>query len=303
MSPTLLVPFAMLVVLAAMWGAGFTLAKIAGQWAIPPVGYTFWQALISGVVLTALASLRSAPPPAARAHLVYYLITGLIAFALPAVNSFIVLTHVPAGVMGVLTTLTPILTYGLSIPFGLDRVIARRMLGIAIGFAGTLLLVLPRASLPSPEMTGWVVLGVLTPALYASSNIYIAKARPAGVNSLALAGGMQLAAAACMLVLAVASDQVYWPRAPFTAGDAVMVVHGLIQALGMLFLFEIMRLAGPVFLSQVGFLSPISSISWGMLVFGEQHSAWFYAAMVVIFAGLLLVSAPSRAKAISNSRG
>jgi drug/metabolite transporter (DMT)-like permease len=296
------IPHAMLLVLGVLWGAGFSLAKIAGEAAIPPFAYTFWQAAASGTVLTAIAWWRAKPPPLDRASLVYYLIAGLTASALPMANTAHTVPHLPAGVMAVVTTFSPILTYALALAFGLERAVIRKVTGIAIGFAGAMLMVVPRAALPSPDMAVWVLAGMLTPALYAASNLYVSAARPQGVDSLALAAGMQGAAAVAMLVLGLATGQVYAPVGVWGSGDLAMAAHALIQVGSMILMFEVMRLAGPVFLSQVGFLSPISGMVWGMVFFSESHSAWIYAAMAAIFAGLLMVNAPGR-RAVSDSRG
>jgi drug/metabolite transporter (DMT)-like permease len=58
--------------------------------------------------------------------------------------------------------------------------------------------------------------------------------------------------------------------------------------------FEVMRLAGPVFFSQTGFLVTLSGVFWGWFLFGETHSAYVWAAMAAIFLGLGLVTRAGR---------
>jgi drug/metabolite transporter (DMT)-like permease len=55
-------------------------------------------------------------------------------------------------------------------------------------------------------------------------------------------------------------------------------------------MYEILRLAGAVFMSQVAYIVTIAGIFWGWLLFGEQLSAWIWLAAAVILAGVLLVT-------------
>jgi drug/metabolite transporter (DMT)-like permease len=47
--------------------------------------------------------------------------------------------------------------------------------------------------------------------------------------------------------------------------------------------------AGPVFASQVGYVVTGSGVVLGMIVYGERHSPWIWAALALMFAGLALV--------------
>jgi drug/metabolite transporter (DMT)-like permease len=47
--------------------------------------------------------------------------------------------------------------------------------------------------------------------------------------------------------------------------------------------------AGPIFASQVGYVVTGSGVVLGMIVYGERHSPWVWAALALMFAGLALV--------------
>ena len=47
--------------------------------------------------------------------------------------------------------------------------------------------------------------------------------------------------------------------------------------------------AGPVFASQVAYVVTGSGVALGMLIYGERHSPWIWAALALMFAGLALV--------------
>jgi drug/metabolite transporter (DMT)-like permease len=48
--------------------------------------------------------------------------------------------------------------------------------------------------------------------------------------------------------------------------------------------------AGPLFASQVGYVVTLAGVFWGMLLFGESHSAWVWVSLVTMLAGLALVT-------------
>jgi drug/metabolite transporter (DMT)-like permease len=153
-------------------------------------------------------------------------------------------------------------------------------------------------------MAAWVALGIVAPVFYAGSNVYVAVARPPGVDSLALAAAMLLAAAAILAPIAAVSGDLYWPTRPLKAADFALLAHVGAASLGALLYFEIMRLAGAVFLSQVAYIVTLTGLLWGMYLFDERHSAWIWAALATILAGVALVTRrAAAAPPVSRSGG
>lgn len=287
-------PPVLLLVLGLNWGFGFAMSKVGVTGGLLPLGYAFWQCFGAGLLLLAITAWRQQMPPLDWRHLRYYVISGVTNIALPNTVSLICVRHIPVGVMVLMVTLAPLMTYALSQALRLEPFNARRAVGMLLGFAGALLILIPRASLPSPEMASWALLAILTPILYAGSNVYIGWARPTDVPSLALGASMQIAAGLAVLPVALVLDQfhVLWP--PLSAGELANLAHVAIAGLGALLFFEIIRMAGVVFMSQVAYVVCLSGVLWGWLVFDERHSLWVWAAMALIFAGLTLVTMPGR---------
>ena len=285
---------ALVLLLGSIWGLTFSLAKIGAQGGIPPFGYALLVHLGVGAVLLGLAAARRIRVPLDPTTLRYALIAGLISSGLPAVINFTAVGHLSAGLLAVIVTLAPILTYAMALALRHERPIARRALGTVIGLAGTLLIVLPRSSLPAPELLPWAVFAMLSPLLYAAANIYVARARPAGADSVALAGITQTVAGMAMLAAAIVLGQVFVPHAPLDAPQIAVLVHALSGALAQLLFFEITRIAGAVVLSQVGYVVTLTGLLWGWALFGERHSAWVWLATAVILGGVVLVTWPAR---------
>ena len=289
----------MLLVLGTNWGLGFTLGKVGVTGGLHPFAYAFWQCLGGGVVLLAICAWRNLLPPVGLKHLRYYFICGATNVAVP---NFVVLTaaqHIPVGIIVLIISVAPLVTYTVALVCGLERFSARRVSGLVIGLLGTLMILVPKSSLPSPDAAHWVAFALITPLFYGLSNVYLGWARPPDVPSLALGGAMQLASGLALLPMALLLGTMHVPLPPHSNAEIANLVHIALSGFGALVFFELMRMRGPVVASQVGYIVCLSGVFWGKLFFGEQHSLWVWAAMATIFTGLALVTWPARKPAVA----
>jgi drug/metabolite transporter (DMT)-like permease len=154
-----------------------------------------------------------------------------------------------------------------------------------------LLIVLPRGSLPDRSMMFWVLLGLGTPLLHAVAYVALSeKTRPHNADSLTLSSGTLLAASILALPIAVAAGEFQWLAPPFSAGELALIGHAFIAAINFYAIFELIRIAGPTYMSQANFLSVGFGVLFGMVFFGERHSAFVWGAIAVILAGVALVN-------------
>ena len=94
-----------------------------------------------------------------------------------------------------------------------------------------------------------------------------------------------------LLVHTLATGQFYLPKLSFGAIEVAIGLQIVVSGLGYLLFFEIIRLAGPVFFSQIGYLATISGMTFAIIVHGEAYSSWIWGAVVLILFGLILVNA------------
>lgn len=285
-----LLPAGMIVLLGSLWGIAFSFSKMAVEDGVHPVSYTFWQALIAGgaVALVCLATgrkLRFDKP-----HLRHYLTMGLLGIALPNVNLVAAIDHLPAGVMVLAIPFVPLITYVLAIGMGMERFDVVRFSGVVCGLGGVALIVLPDAGLPDAVEAPWFLIALITPALYALSNVLAARLRPPGSASLPLAAGMMLTAGLFLAPAVFALDVLYLPSLPLGGAEFGMMGQIAISSVTYLIFFEVVRLAGPVIMSFTGYIVTLTGIGWGILFFDERHSAWVWGAAALIFTGMLLVN-------------
>lgn len=284
------VTIGMLFVLGLSFGIVYSINVTATGDGVPVFAYVFWQSLgAAGIVLLFCIAFRRWPK-LEWPHLRVYAITGLLNLALPYAVLAFVAPKVPSGVLSLGLTLVPILVYLLALALRIDRFGLRRALGILLGFAGVLLVLLPRTSLPSPDMVGWVALGLVAPFTYALNAVIIALMRPPAAGSLPLGFGL-LASSAVYAAIAMVASGEYWAfPAPFSAADWATVAAMVNNALTYVLVFEIIRCAGPVVFSTSNYIATLAGLGFGMWFFGDRPSVWIWVALALMCAGLYLVN-------------
>lgn len=284
----------LLLVLGIIWGGTFALARTGAQAGIAPLGYGFWFLFGVGAGCLALSLAQGARLVPTRQLVRFSLIGGIFGGAIPSLIMFTAVRHIPTGIMAVIITLAPVITYATALAARHERFIGPRALGMLAGLAGAALIVLPRSSLPDPAMLGWVLFAFLTPTSHGITSVYAARARPAGLDSWMNGALFQLVAAALVLPFALVSGQFHLPFTAPAAGELALWAHVIGGVVSQFLMFEILRLAGAVFLSQVAYLVTLAGIFWGWLLFAERLSGWIWLAAAVIAAGVLLVTRSQR---------
>ncbi len=282
----------LLFLIGLSWGFSYVLIKTGVTGGITPIGYLFWFAAGAGTVLSVLCIIRRARPRLTRAYFRYSLMMGACRIAVANSLFFAVQQKIPVGLMAVCMTSVPILTYAMSLVLRLERYVWLRFAGIVCGFAGVLLIVGPRGSLPDPKLAFWVMLGFAAPLFHAISNILMSeKNRPEGSDSITLAVGMLFSAALMLLPVALAFDQFHFLWPPFSIAERALLLHMVLAGLHFFAIFELIRIAGPTYMSQASFLGVGFGVMFGMVIFGESHSLPVWGAMALILFGVVLVNA------------
>ena len=290
-----LLPVALLFLIGALWGGFFVLIKIGVTHGVHPISYLFWFTLMAGGWLYLAGTLRGHRPRFARRHLPYYLRLGLVRFTLANVILYTVQGKLPVGLMAVIMAFVPIFTYAISMAVRIERFSRTRTLGLLAGFAGVLLILLPRSSLPDPALAGWVLLGFGAPLLHSIAYVALSeKSRPEGVDSITLSSGTLFAASLLSLPLALAFGQFQWLSWPLSVGQQALVGHAVLAAVNFYAIFELIRIAGPTYMSQGNFVSVGFGVVFGLVLFGETHSLFVWAAIGLILAGVALVNLKPR---------
>lgn len=291
---------ALLLLNGTLLAAIYACAKVAGLGGITPLGVLAWQLPAAAVLVAAFAAATGQWPRPTHANLRYAAVAGTLGIVLPSLVTFGALRHVPAGTIGVIGALSPAITYLLAIARGVERPVARRAAGVALGLAGVLAMVLPRGSLPSGDALPWAIAALAAPTLLAAGNVYRSTAWPPGLPPLGAATLMLALHAALVVPIAIATGQFVVPTDLARPEDAALA--GAAVMMGVLYLgaFELQRRAGPVLTGQLGSVIAVASLVIGVVAFGDVYGMPAIIGVLVVFVGVALVTLRPTAAATSR---
>ena len=188
------------------------------------------------------------------------------------------------------SVLAPIFTYALALLLRVEGFSKLRFLGLILGLASICIIVLPETSLPSKSAAIWVLLACLSSLFCACENIYLDIAELDDIGPLRLSCGMGFTSAAFLLIPTYLTGSLTETLSTSTELTLTVISLGLIGATAYACFVFTVRISGPIFASQVGYLVTVSGIIWGVVIFGEKHSTWIWIAFVLIMLGLLCIS-------------
>jgi drug/metabolite transporter (DMT)-like permease len=289
-----LAPLAMLVATGALLGGGLVTGRFAVENGIAPSAWAFWSSLLVGVALCAFALTRRREAASSDGdlftHLRYALVIGLISVGLPSLILFTVIEKLGAGLTGTVYALPTLLTLALALLLRAEQPMVHRMIGLGLGFAGALLILVPRGNLPAPHLVGWMLLALLIPLSLAFGNLYRTIAWPRGASPITLAGISALAGAGWILVATIVLGDA--PRLPAIGAHLdLLALQGAIGSLGSALHYRLQQLAGPVFASQIGYVATAMGLALGALLLGERYSLLVLAGTFVVSLGVAMVAA------------
>ena len=286
-----IVPLLLLFLIGALWGFFFVLIKTGVTGGVTPMNYLFWFSLIAATVVLIIGKVRGTRPHVSRAHLIYYLKAAATRFTFANILLYTAQGKLAVGIMAVVMAFTPIFTYVISLIARLDRVVLMRVLGILLGVGGVLLIVVPKASLPDPSLIFWVLAGFGVPLMHGLGYVVLDESnRPPGSDSLGLAAGTLYTNAALVLILILIFGDFQWLTWPFSRGELAMMTHAVLAGFNFYAMFELIRLAGPTYMSQSSSLAVGFGVLYGMVLLDERHSLFVWTAIVLILIGVALVN-------------
>ncbi|OSQ49557.1 DMT family transporter [Thalassospira alkalitolerans] len=303
MRPTWVKPVLLLIGAGFMGGSSILLAKIGAQEGIPPLSYLFWQCLGAGLVLGMLAALRGGLPPLRWDYIRYYFLAGLVSLAFPMGLGYFMVPIIGASMAGVFTALPPLMTYLISMGIGIETAQFKRLMGLMVGFCGVLFLYLPQITAPDSTLLGYLLVAALIPVSLAIGNVYRTVAWPKGASPLTLASGMMLASAVLCLMFETGRDQLHVPDIDSGAAWLIIAVQMAVGSLMYICHFELQRVAGPVFLSQIGYVMALTSLAGGTLLLGETLRLELIVTLGCVVAGTFLVRPASGPAQSAKAQG
>jgi drug/metabolite transporter (DMT)-like permease len=268
----------------------FCLLRVATEAGIPYLGFTFWQVVAGTLGALVVVLIRRKPVPLDWAHMRFYALSALFGLVVPYLSMAIASPHIPVGVLSMSFTIEPALTYLIALPLLLERFRTLRFVGLSLGIAGLMLIVLPQASLPTREMVPWVLVCLAAPTSWAIWSNLMAYARPLDIDSAVAALGLLVVAVLIMLPVVAVRGELWWFDGPGGHLWWLLPIFGGLNVVLWIAGLESVRISGPVFYSLWTLLATPTTIVAGMIFFDERHSLWIWSALILLVASLWLVN-------------
>ena len=225
-------PIILLILLGMSWGGHFSLLKIASESGLPHLGIIVLTTVGVVIGMSAIACFRGRWPPISKRHLRFYLICAIIGYLVEFPLSLIVAGQIPAGLLAIIASTSPIFTSLIAIITKVEHVSPRRLAAVMVGLAATAVVLVPGTALPQPSLLIWVLLAFCLPVLYAIYHNYVAFDWPEDCDSWQVALGESLVAGVIVVAFYMASDistDAFTIASPGMWTIAVMAILAIIE--------------------------------------------------------------------------
>lgn len=272
-----------LLILGALWGASFLFMRIAAP-EFGPIPLIFVRVAIAAMLLALVLWHRGLLTVLVRQQRPL-IVLGVINTAVPFTLFAYAALTLPAGLNSVLNATVPLFGAVTAAVWLGERLGPARLAGLALGFGGVLVLAWPTLAIGGQSLA---VLAALTATVLYGISAHYARRSLAGVASMAVAGGSQLAAAAVLAPLALAR----WPATPpsLQAWACALALGVLCTALAYVLYFRLIVRTGAVTAMAVTYLIPVFGIGWGAVFLAERLPVSAFAGALLVLLGVALAT-------------
>ncbi|WP_310394895.1 DMT family transporter [Hymenobacter sp.] len=285
--------WALLLVLAAIWGTSFILMK---------KGLLVFSATELGATRVSVAALLLLPfalrhvGGVARSRFKWLALSGVVGTLMPAFLFAYAETKLASGLAGVLNALTVAFTLLMgALLFG-QRLTGLRVLGIALGLVGTVVMLLLGGSggsdTPTGEGNAWYGLYIVAATLGYGVSVNVIKHKLGGLTPMAVTAVLLLLiggpALAYLLLGTAFLHKLATVPGSWTAFGYIALLATMSTAVAMVLFNQLIQQSTALFASSSTYLIPIVALAWGALD-GETFNLWHLLGMVVILAGVLII--------------
>ncbi len=277
-------------VFVVIWATGFIVARLVAPDAEPLTFLSLRYALVIAVLALAAVALGAAWPRTIAGWR-DGLVAGMLLHGAYVGGVFWAVAHgLPAGIAALVAGLQPLITAVLVIPLLGERVPRRRWLGILVGFAGALLVILPRLGIGTGAVIPPVPLGVALLGVVGMTLGTIWQKRTAGAVDLRTNAVVQYCgalAATLPIALLLEDGRIVYTTA-VVVGLAWAVFGLSIGAISLLLV--LIRRGAVAGVASLLFLVPPCSAVMAYALFGETLAPVQMLGMAVAATGVALAS-------------
>jgi drug/metabolite transporter (DMT)-like permease len=268
------------------WSSGFIGATL-GTRAASVQTLLMWRFVIGAPVLVLWAVRRPLRRLGGRA-LALHSVLGVLSQGvyLGAIVSAVAL-GVSAGVAALIAALQPIAAAALAGPILGERVIRRQWLGLAVGLVGVAVVVAGDLAADHAAPAWAYALPFTGMAGLVAATLLERRTAPRGTVAQGLAVQCGVSAVLFTAVAAMAGDVAPPADPAFWAAIAWVILLSTVGGYGLYWLN--LRRSSVTTVSSLLYLTPPTTLVWGLLMFGEPIGVTTLAGLAICLAGVLLV--------------
>jgi drug/metabolite transporter (DMT)-like permease len=218
--------------------------------------------------------------------------SGLMGIFIPAFLFATAQTRLDSSVAGILNTLSPLFTMIMGVFFFQQRFKGSAIVGIIVGFGGTLVLMLSRSGGKIAGINYYALLIVLA-CLFYGTNLNWIKAKLLHLGSLTLTSvSLLFIGPLAMIFLFGFTDFTVKMQTNPDAWKAlgfVVLLGCMSTSIATALFAKLVKLSTPLYASSVTYIMPIVSVMWGVLD-GEQLAIGHFIGMAFIVGGVWLAN-------------
>jgi drug/metabolite transporter (DMT)-like permease len=286
-----------LLVLTALWGSAFAVIKVTVE-EIPPMTIATGRIVVASVLLIGFLPLMgvqiSALFKADRRMWGQFMVLGLLGNGIPFTLVGFGQERIDSSLAAILIGTMPIFTVLLARGFKVERHLsARHFLGVAVGFAGLIVLMGPAALAGLGDIDNLSVLvgqlAIVGGAFSYAANAVYGRVLTEGMPISLLAAGNMLACAVIMVPATLIMERP-WTLDPSWGSIGWVVWLGVgSTAFGVWIYLRLLLSAGPTFASLINYMIPGLGIVIGTLWLGELVGPRELAALALILVAMALI--------------
>ncbi len=284
-----LVFYLLLIIMGLIWGAIFSVTKVAVSTGYKPFGIVVWQMVI-GISLSGAAIFATGRKlPNLFRHWQLFLGVAVLGTVAPNYFSYTASAELPAGILSIIIALVPLFAMGIALMLGFERPEVRRLLGAGFGAVAIVLIVGPDTGLPDQSKVGYVFLAIGAPLLYAMEANFLTWIGPRSLSAPQIMFGAMVYGLVLAVPAASALGQQITPFQPWTLPELMIVLSAVLNWIAYVGYVWLIARTGPVFASQVAYLVTGWGVIIAMVFLDERFSLWVWLAFVLMLLGIALV--------------
>lgn len=277
-------------IIGSIWGLSIPFTKIAASAGYLPFGLIFWQSVMVSFCAGCAILVKRQPFRTDGEACKIYLIVGLIGALIPNYFTYIAAKGLPAGIMALIIAIVPIAGYPMALALRLEPFKFIRFLGLGFGFAAMIMIAMPETSLPDRQMVWLLPIALLAPLFYAAEGNYLALVKKQQLSALEILFGASVFTTFSAFCLAHFTGHFFIPSWPLTLPEQALIGSSVTHFMAYAGFIWLVGKAGPVFSSQVGYISTIMGVLWSLIILSESYSSWVWGALFIMLCGIALVS-------------